>query len=98
MCSSDLIWNGALTAGQVANLYAAGPDVIAGPTLRISGSGPQITLKWPANATAFTLQSTTNLVAGTWTAASGGTLTVISGLNNLTLTASQTPTYYRLKQ
>ncbi len=96
---SDMrIWNGALTAGQVANLYAAGPDVIAGPTLRISGSGSQITLKWPANATAFTLQSTTNLVAGTWTAASGGTLTVISGLNNLTLTASQTPTYYRLKQ
>ena len=95
---SDMrIWNGALTAGQVANLYAAGPDVIAGPALQISLSGSQVTLKWPANASTFGLQSTTSLVNGTWTAVPG-TPTVINGVNNLTLPASQAGTYYRLKQ
>ncbi|MEJ0089844.1 MAG: LamG domain-containing protein [Limisphaerales bacterium] len=95
---SDMrIWNGALTAGQVANLYAAGPNVIAGPTLQISAAGSQVTLKWPANATEFSLLSTTNLAGGTWTAVSG-TTTVTNGLNNLTLPASPAQTYYRLKQ
>jgi hypothetical protein len=95
---SDMrIWNGALTAGQVANLYAAGPDIIAGPALQIVHSGSQITLKWPANATTFGLQSATDIVNGTWTGVPG-TPTVINGVNNLTLPASQTRTYYRLKQ
>ena len=91
------IWNGALTVGQVANLYAAGPDVIPGPALQISLTGSQITLKWPANAAGFVLQSTTDLVSGTWVAVAG-TPTVINGVNNLTLPASQARTYYRLKQ
>lgn len=90
-------WNGALTAGQVANLYAAGPDVIAGPALQISLAGSQVTLKWPANATTFTLQSTTTLSGGTWNPVSG-TPTVVNGLNTLTLSASQAQTYYRLKE
>jgi hypothetical protein len=91
------IWNGALTGGQVANLYAAGPNVIAGPTLGISVSGAQATLKWPANAVGFALQSSTNLLSGSWIAVAG-TPTVVSGLNNLTVTTSQSPVFYRLKQ
>jgi hypothetical protein len=91
------IWNGALTAGQVANLHAAGADIIAGPALQISHVGSQITLRWPANATSFSLQSTTDLVGGTWTPVSG-TPTNINGVNNLTLSASQARTFYRLKQ
>ncbi|MGA2244207.1 MAG: LamG domain-containing protein [Verrucomicrobiota bacterium] len=92
------IWNGALTAGQVANLYQAGPNVIVGPSLQISTSGHQITLQWPANASGFTLQSTTSLAGGSWTAVTTGTQTVVNGLNNLTLPQSQSQTYYRLKQ
>ena len=96
---SDMrIWNGSLTAGQVANSYAAGPSIIAGPALQVSAAGSQITLKWPANATGFSLQSTTNLTSGIWGAVSG-TPTVVSGLNNLTVPVSPAPqTYYRLKQ
>jgi hypothetical protein len=95
---SDMrIWNGALTAGQVANLYKAGPDVIVGPSLNISASGNQISIQWPANATAFTIQSTTNLSGGTWNSVSG-TQTVTNGLNSLTLPESQTPAFYRLNQ
>jgi hypothetical protein len=89
------MWNGALTAGQVANLYAAGPVKIAGPPLQISAAAnSQVTISWPANATTFTLESATNLL-GTWTPAPG-TPTVINGLNNLTLHASQSQIFYRL--
>lgn len=89
------IWNGALTAGQVANLYAAGPAVLAAPTLQIAATASQqMNLTWPANATAFTLQSATN-VLGPWTSVTG-TLTVTNGLNNLTVPANQSQAYYRL--
>lgn len=91
------IWSGALTSGQVANLYNSGPDVVAGPSLVIAPSGRQITLTWPANATGFTLQSTTSLTGGTWTTVAG-TPTVANGLDSLTLPTSQMQTYYRLKQ
>lgn len=89
------IWNGALTSGQVANLYAAGPDVIAGPKLQISGAGLQVTVSWPANATEFTLQSRTNLVSGTWINVSG-TPTVVNGQNTLTIPTSQASIFYKL--
>lgn len=93
------IWNGALTGGQVANLYAAGPAAVAGPPVQISatGSSPgnsQVTLSWPANAATFTLESATNLL-GTWTPVSG-TPTVINGLDTLTLHASQSQVFYKL--
>ena len=92
------IWNGSLTAGQVANLYKAGPSVIVGPSLNItSSSGSQITLQWPANASGFTLQSAPSLVGGTWTAVSG-TPTVVNGFSNLTLPKAASQTYYRLAQ
>jgi Concanavalin A-like lectin/glucanases superfamily len=89
------IWNGSLTAGQVANLYAAGPQAIAGPMLQISpASSNHVTLTWPANATGFTLQSATSLL-GTWSAVSG-TPTAINGLNTLVVPLSLSQTYYRL--
>jgi hypothetical protein len=91
------LWNGALTSGQVANLYAAGPETIAGPSLQISHTGSEITLRWPANAIGFGLQSNTNLVGGTWISVSG-TPTVTNGVNNLTLSPSPARTFYRLKQ
>ena len=91
------IWNGALTAGQVASAYQAGPSLIVGPALNIvPAAGNQVTVQWPANATGFTLQSTTSLVGGTWTTVAG-TPTVINGLNNLTVPAAA-QTFYRLKQ
>jgi hypothetical protein len=91
------IWNGALTSGQVANLYTAGPDVVAGPSLKISHSGSQITLQWPANATGFTLQTASNLVSGPWIAVAGNP-SVVNGLNTLTLNITSTVAFYRLAQ
>ncbi len=91
------IWNGALTAGQIANLFSAGPDVIAGPQLKIVASGGNVTLQWPSNATGFSPQSSPNLAPGSWNPVTG-TPTVINGVNNLTLTAGASPVFYRLKQ
>jgi hypothetical protein len=91
------IWNGALTAGQVANAYRVGPNTIAGPELKIVRSGNQITLKWPANATGFVLQTTSNLGTGSWNPVSGSPV-VADGLNNLTLTIGTEPAYFRLRQ
>ncbi|HWD90851.1 MAG TPA: LamG domain-containing protein [Verrucomicrobiae bacterium] len=89
------IWNGALTAGQVASLYAAGPNVLGGPPLQIGYTNSQVTLQWPANATTFTLQSTTNLTTGTWNAVSG-TPTAVNGLNVLTVPTGSAPAFFRL--
>ena len=95
---SDMrIWSGALTAGQVANLYAAGPNVVVGPGLQISAAHAQLTLKWQGNATGFGLQSSTNLLTGTWTTVPG-TPTIVNGLNSLTISSPTVQTYYRLKQ
>lgn len=90
------IWNGALTSGQVANLFKAGPNVVAGPELKISKSGNQLTLTWPANATGFILQSTTDL--GVAFAPAGGSPSVVNGLNVLTITPSGARTFYRLRK
>jgi len=91
------IWDGALTAGQVANLYAAGPNVVPGPALKISVSGGQATLQWPANASNYALQSSGDLASGTWTAVPG-TPTVVSGLNSVTVSVTPLPVFYRLKK
>lgn len=91
------IWNGALTAGQIATLFSAGPDVISGPQLKIVAAGGNITLQWPANATGFALQSSSSLASRNWSAVSG-TPVVINGVNNVTLAAGQSPVFYRLKQ
>jgi hypothetical protein len=91
------IWDGALTAGQVANLYAAGPNVAVGPSLQVSYGSSQVTLKWPANASGFALQSTTNVTSGNWTAVPGAP-TVVSGFNVLTTATPTVQTFFRLKQ
>ncbi len=90
------IWNGALTENQVANLYKAGPSVVAGPHLDIVPSGNQITLQWPANASTFILQSTTNIAGGTWNAVTT-TPTVVNSVNYLTMPMAASQTYFRLK-
>jgi ligand-binding SRPBCC domain-containing protein len=91
------IWNGALTAGQVENLYNAGPDVVAGPPLGIVPSSASVMLRWPANASGFQLEWTSNLNAGPWNNVPNAPA-VADGFNTVTLGWEATPRYYRLKQ
>lgn len=79
------------------NILAGITVVYVEPELQISYSAGSVTLKWPASATGFALESSPNLGSGTWTAVPG-TPVVINGFNNLTVAAGQPAAYYRLKK
>jgi hypothetical protein len=68
-----------------------GATSVSAPQLTIIGSGTNVILTWPANATGFTLQSTTNLVPPvTWSTG--------SGQNAVTNPISGIQKFYRLSQ
>ena len=91
------IWNGALTAGQAASLYASGPDSIIGPGLNISATNGSVILQWPGNAGNFTLQTTAVLNPAAWTTVNLAP-TIVNGLRSVTLPAQNAAAYYRLKE
>ena len=68
------------------------------PQLNILPSGANVILTWPAIFTAFTLQSTTNLISPiVWDTVSPVS-TVVNGQNTVTNSTSVTQQYYRLNQ
>lgn len=62
------------------------------PRLTITRTGSAVTLSWPAEATGFALEATSDLGAANWTAVGG-----VSG-NSLTLPASETARFFRLRR
>ncbi len=70
--------------------------VIAAPIITITTVGNQVTLSWPTNASNFTLQSSTNLITGSWNAVSDG-ITIV-GTNYIdTVTINCNASFFRLK-
>ncbi len=67
------------------------------PELTITPSGPNVILTWSANATGFTLLSTTNLSSPLWTPVSPDPI-VINGQNTVTNPISGARQFYRLSQ
>ena len=68
------------------------------PQLTIIPSEANVILRWPTNATGFTLQSATNLVSSSlWTTVSPVPV-VIDGQNAVTNPISGTKQFYRLSQ
>jgi uncharacterized repeat protein (TIGR03803 family) len=68
------------------------------PQLAFTRVGANLILSWPTNASGFTLQSATNLVAPTiWTAVSAAHV-VVNGLNTVTNPISGMQKLYRLVQ
>jgi hypothetical protein len=59
-------YNRALTANEIAAIYAAGSAGKVLPTLSITLLGEQVRLSWPAAATGFSLVSRTDLATGNW--------------------------------
>ena len=69
---------------------------VASPELTITSSGPTVILTWPTNASAFTLQSTSNLVSSPfWTTVSPAPV-VVNGQKTATNLISDTQRFYRL--
>jgi len=63
------IYNGAMSPFDVAATQILGPNYPLSPALKASIGGGAVTLSWPTNyaaTAAFTLQSRTNLILGTW--------------------------------
>jgi hypothetical protein len=97
------IWQGVLSADQVAANYAAGPDALpeptTPPTLAISRSGGNVVLSWPANATGFVLEVTSNLAPPvTWTSVNTGGAIEEGGQKKLTLPLEAGPRFYRMRK
>jgi hypothetical protein len=64
--------------------------------LTYSKNGNQLVLRWPATASAFTLESSTSLTNPNWSTWS--TLpTVVNGTNTVTVPASGAPRLFRLR-
>jgi hypothetical protein len=97
------IWEGALSADQVAAAYAAGPDqvpvVTPAPTMTVSLSGSSVVIGWPATATGFGMESTGVLgTAANWLAVDISGAVDVAGQKRLTLPISGATQYYRMKK
>jgi hypothetical protein len=91
----------ATTAGGwlVPNYVAVSPPltITAGPQLIIMPSGNTVALYWPTSASGYTLQTTTNLSAGSWGSITNGIGT--SGSNYaFTNAVGGKAAFFRLKQ
>jgi hypothetical protein len=76
------IYNGPLTAAQIAADYALGPNAIIGSnthvSLKATLSSGNIVITWPTTSAYVTLVSTTSLTNGDcWTPVSNGTLAIV---------------------
>jgi len=94
------IYEGALTASQVAATFAAGPNalpVLTPPSLTVGRSGGNVLISWPTNGTTgYLLQSVGTLApATTWTNVTA--TPVISGANyQVTQPATAGQQYFKL--
>ena len=93
------IYSVALSATEIAATYALGPDQLLStnsPTVAFSASGQNLTVSWPVAAASFTLQSSTNLMAGNWVTVSSP-LPQIAGTNyQIALPATNRIQFFRL--
>jgi uncharacterized protein YjdB len=92
------IYNGALSADEIAATQALGPNQIlsaANPTLGAAISGANLTLSWPLTSDSFTLQSETNLSSSLWTNVLPAAQ-IVGGQWQVTVPISGVAGYFRL--
>jgi hypothetical protein len=91
------IYSGTFLDAEVAADFAAGPDALPGETasrrLAVSFAAGKIDVSWPATTTGYALESSPELGAGAnWTPVT------VDNSNRVTLSATGTTAYYRLKK
>jgi len=94
------IYNGPLTAAQIAADNALGPNQLRGTStsvsLSINGNDPVIT--WPTTSALVQLQSSPTLGPGAvWTSINMSGLKVVGGNYQMTVSATNAPMFYRLQ-
>jgi hypothetical protein len=92
------IYDGALTAQQIAFNHTIGPDLMATPVqLSASAANGQITVSWPvAGSGGYSLQSASSIKPPSPWGAVGITPTVVNGRNLVTLPATNSARFFRL--
>lgn len=96
------IYNGPLTAGQIAADHALGPDQLIGTSTTVSLSvtytNGNVVITWPATSALVNLMSSASLGAGAnWLAANMSSLTIVNGNYQVTLPATGTAQFFRLQ-
>ena len=98
------IYQGPLTAAQIAADYALGPNQLIGTSTNVSlaaasaGDG-NVVIKWPTTSALVTVMSSSVLGPGAvWTPVSNGTLTVAGGNYQMTIPVSGSAQFFRLQQ
>lgn len=94
------IYDGALTAQQIAFNHTIGPNVMATPvSLSASIAGGQITISWPvAGSSGYSLQAASSIKSPSTWAAVGITPTIVNGQNQVTIPATNSARFFRLIQ
>lgn len=98
------IWEGGLSADQVAANFAAGPNTVPeppteGPMLSIALAGSNVVISWPSAATGFVLQSTPSLSSpAVWTAVDTSGAVEQGGMKQLTVPVTVANQFYRMRQ
>lgn len=94
------IYNGALSANQIAATQTLGPNQLlneTSPTINAVISNNGLALSWPVASADFTLQSTTNLATGNWTMVCQSPQ-IINGQWQVTIPVSANAQFFRLTQ
>jgi Concanavalin A-like lectin/glucanases superfamily len=92
------VYDGPLTAEEVAQAHALGPDAlpVAPPTLSVYAAGGSVIVSWPTNSSGFQLKSKTAVTDASWNPAGSA---VISGAKyQVTLPATNTSQFFRLSK
>jgi uncharacterized repeat protein (TIGR03803 family) len=90
-----LTQRGGIAGNGGGTLFSIPLPAVAVPSLAMTFSGTNASLSWPATATGFTLQSTTDLVSGVWSAVPTPAVPV-NGQNTVSDPLSSTQRFYRL--
>jgi hypothetical protein len=87
------IYYGTMAPAEITASQAAGPD----PETLTATAGPgSVTISWPAVPVleGYALQMTTSLAPPSWQSA--GSPTVVGGFNQVTVSSTGAPTFFRL--
>ena len=95
------LYNGALSTAEVAATEALGPNALLAtnaPAVTAAVTAGNLTLTWPLTAAGYTVLTSTNLTAGSWSAAPGKSL-ISGGQWVYVIPATNIPAqYFRLEK
>lgn len=91
------IWDGPLTASQVATHYALGPNALPQPTISAIMDESGMIVMWPETFAGFTLESSSETDSAIWTPVSG-TPAIAGGHFRMTLPVTNVNRFFRLVQ